>query len=88
LSVQNKTLINSIIADFINQNFMTTDHQTIKLDQFLKWVGAVSTGGEAKIMIQAGRVKVNNETETRRGRKLVTGDQVLLQGKSYSVDLN
>lgn len=67
---------------------MTTDNQTIKLDQFLKWVGAVSTGGEAKILIQAGRVKVNDETETRRGRKLVTGDQVLIQGKSYQVELD
>lgn len=67
---------------------MTTDHQTIKLDQFLKWVGAVSTGGEAKNLIQSGRVKVNQETETRRGRKLITGDQVMLQGKSYQVELN
>ncbi len=67
---------------------MTTDNQTIKLDQFLKWVGAAASGGEAKIMIQAGRVKVNEQTETRRGRKLVTGDQIMIQGRSYKVELN
>ncbi|MGC1396468.1 MAG: RNA-binding S4 domain-containing protein [Coleofasciculaceae cyanobacterium] len=67
---------------------MTTDNQTIKLDQFLKWVGAASTGGEAKIMIQSGRVKVNAQTETRRGRKLVSGDQVMIQGNIYGVELN
>jgi ribosome-associated protein len=67
---------------------MTTDNQTIKLDQFLKWVGAAATGGEAKIMIQSGRVKVNEQKETRRGRKLVTGDQVMIQGKTYGVELN
>lgn len=68
---------------------MTTDNQkTIKLDQFLKWVGAASTGGEAKLMIQDGEVKVNGETETRRARKLVEGDFVAIQGKIYAVELN
>jgi ribosome-associated protein len=49
---------------------MTTGDQTIKLDQFLKWVGAASTGGEAKMMIQGGLVKVNGTSETRRGRQI------------------
>lgn len=67
---------------------MKTSKKTIKLDQFLKWVGATQTGGEAKLVIQGGLVKVNGETETRRGRKLVTGDSVMIQGKTYRVDLN
>lgn len=67
---------------------MTTDSKTIKLDQFLKFVGVASTGGEAKLMIQDGDVKVNGETETRRGRKLVTGDSVMVQGGTYRVELN
>ena len=48
----------------------------MRLDQFMKWSGWVSTGGEAKQLIQSGVVKVNGKTETRRGRKLVQGDQV------------
>ena len=49
----------------------------MKLDQFLKWYNFVSTGGEAKIYIKAGSVKVNGEIETKRGRKLVKGDKVM-----------
>ncbi len=61
--------------------------QFIKLDQFLKWQGIVQTGGEAKFTIQNGSVAVNGELETRRGRKLVTGDRVTIDGKTYQVQL-
>ncbi len=64
---------------------MTSPIQTIKLDQFLKWVGVASTGGEAKLMIQDGDVTVNGIIETRRGRKLVAGDLVSVQGETYQV---
>ncbi|MEW6495703.1 MAG: RNA-binding S4 domain-containing protein [Cyanobacteriota bacterium] len=66
---------------------MTTNDQFIKLDQFLKWVGVAATGGEAKIMIQEGQVRVNGEIETRRSRKLVSGDSVIIQGETYRVEL-
>ncbi|UFP96173.1 RNA-binding S4 domain-containing protein [Gloeobacter morelensis] len=59
----------------------------IKLDQFLKLVGAVQTGGQAKILIQEGEVLVNGEVETRRGRKLQAGDQVTLAQMHYTVQL-
>lgn len=48
----------------------------IKLDQFLKLADCISTGGMAKALIQDGAVKVNGETELRRGRKLYNGDVV------------
>jgi ribosome-associated protein len=67
---------------------MMTGDQSIKLDQFLKWVGAASTGGEAKLMIQDGEVEVNGTTETRRARKLVEGDSVIVRGQTYKVELN
>ncbi len=46
----------------------------IKLDQFLKYQGLVSTGGEAKIFINDGKVKVGGVVEYSRGRKLKPGD--------------
>ena len=49
----------------------------MKLDQFLKWNNVVSSGGEAKILINSGQIQVNGETEKRRGRKLVKGDKVM-----------
>ena len=58
----------------------------IRLEQFLKFCGVADTGGTAKQMIQAGMVSVNGETETRRGRKLVPGDIVKAEGKTYRVE--
>ncbi|MDX2099697.1 MAG: RNA-binding S4 domain-containing protein [Leptolyngbyaceae cyanobacterium bins.59] len=66
---------------------MSAEQVIIKLDQFLKLVGAVQTGGEAKVIIQSGEVQVNDEVETRRGRKLVTGDRVVAYGQTYRVEL-
>ena len=57
----------------------------IKLDQFLKFSGITSTGGQAKLMIIDGQVKVNGMVETRRGRKLVDDDQVTVAGKTLKV---
>lgn len=52
----------------------------IKLDQFLKWANVVSTGGEAKELIQSGKVRVNNIIEKRRGLKLKKGDLINIEG--------
>ncbi len=48
----------------------------ITLGQALKASDLVGSGGEAKVLIQAGEVLVNGEVETRRGRRLVPGDVV------------
>jgi len=59
---------------------------TIKLDQFLKRMGAVMSGGEAKHLIQEGRVAVNGEVETRRGRQLHEGDRVVIENEEFLVE--
>jgi ribosome-associated protein len=48
----------------------------IALGQALKASKLVGSGGEAKVLIQGGEVRVNGEVETRRGRKLQRGDVV------------
>ncbi len=65
----------------------TSDIPTIKLDQFLKYVGCVQTGGQAKILIKYGEVEVNGIVETRRGRKLVAGDRVTVNQENFIVEL-
>ena len=60
--------------------------ETLRLDQFLKLSGIAGTGGQAKLLIQGGDVKVNGVLETRRRRKLVFGDVVEVDGKAYSLD--
>ena len=57
----------------------------IKLDSFLKFCAAVYTGGEAKLRIADGDVRVNGEVCTMRGKKLRDGDVVRLDGRSYAV---
>lgn len=58
----------------------------IKLDQFLKWTGTAESGVDAKDMILGKKVKVNGETEERRGRKLRAGDVVEAAGKVFEVE--
>ncbi len=48
----------------------------ITLGQALKAANLVGSGGEAKVLVQAGEVLVNGEVETRRGRRLKEGDVV------------
>ncbi len=54
----------------------TSNPPPITLDQFLKQSGVVGSGGQAKILIQAGEVLLNGTVETRRGKKLAPGDIV------------
>jgi len=58
----------------------------ITLGQFLKLVNAVDSGVVAKLVIQDGLVKVNDEIETRRGKKLYSGDQITFEDTTYIIE--
>ncbi|MFO7612753.1 MAG: RNA-binding S4 domain-containing protein [Clostridia bacterium] len=62
------------------------DTEYIKLDQFLKFTGVAGNGGEAKMLILAGKAAVNGATETRRGRKLRPGDSVEINSSKFTVE--
>jgi ribosome-associated protein len=64
-----------------------TAENYIKLDSFLKWRNLTESGGQAKLLIQNGEVRVNGKIETRRGRKLVNGDKVTFKGKTLTVEI-
>ncbi len=51
---------------------------TIRLDALLKFSGLAGSGGEAKMLVQSGHVRVNGGRETHRGRQLHAGDVVEL----------
>ncbi len=57
----------------------------IKLEQLLKFAGLVSTGGEAKVVILEGQVKVNGNVELARGKKVYPGDIVTYKNDSCRV---
>ena len=63
-----------------------SEKKTIRLDQLLKLRSVADSGGHAKAMVQNGKVKVNGEVDTRRGRKLVAGDVVEAGGQTLTVD--
>ena len=69
---------------------METEHvkihtEFIKLQDLLKFAGAVETGGDAKLIIQEGRVAVNGETCTMRGKKMRPGDSAVIDGETALV---
>lgn len=57
----------------------------IKLGQALKAAGLVSSGLDAKFVIQDGLVKVNGEVETQRGKKLYDGAVVEFEGEQIKI---
>lgn len=63
--------------------FIYTDF--IKLEAALKLANCVSTGGEAKAVIQDGQVKVGEEVCLMRGKKLYDGDSFRFNGKTYTI---
>ena len=64
----------------MEKNTVSITTEFIKLDSLLKLANAVGSGGEAKILIQEGEVRVNGETCTMRGKKSRPGDVVSLPG--------
>jgi ribosome-associated protein len=59
--------------------------ETLRLDDALKLAGVASTGGEAKVLIQGGAVRVNGAVETRRKRKLIEGDVVEVGDETFEI---
>ena len=58
----------------------------IKLDQFLKWLAVVDSGSEAKEIILDQKVKVNDEIEIRRGRKIYPGYRIEVFDVVYEIE--
>jgi ribosome-associated protein len=61
--------------------------ETITLNDALKLSGLAATGGQAKVLIQSGQVKVNGEVETRRKKKLKVGDVISVNGEEFVMDV-
>ncbi|MCE5220004.1 MAG: RNA-binding S4 domain-containing protein [Clostridium sp.] len=66
-------------------NKIKINTEIIKLDAFLKWAAIVSSGSEAKLYIQDGLVKVNNEICIQRGKKLKVGDIVSFEDSDFEI---
>ncbi|MDD4123373.1 MAG: S4 domain-containing protein YaaA [Bacilli bacterium] len=57
----------------------------IKLGQLLKYADVIQSGGEEKSFISTHKIFVNNIPENRRGKKIVPGDVVEINGDIIQV---
>ena len=63
------------------------NREPVELYKILKFEGLVSSGGEAKLLIGDGQVMVNGEVETRRRRKMLSGDVIEFRGENLKLEL-
>ena len=59
--------------------------ESIRLGQFLKLADLIDQGADAKPLLASGQVRVNGQVESRRGRQLVKGDVVTIDGSDARV---
>jgi len=67
------------------RDFQLDGQEFILLQSLLQVVGVCNTGGEAKMLIVDGGVTVDDEVETRRGKKIRAGQRVSCGGVSIEV---
>ena len=61
--------------------------EPVELYKILKFEGIVSSGGEAKAVIDDGQVLVNGEIETRKRKKIVSGDTIEFMNAKFKIVL-
>lgn len=62
------------------------EHDFIQLNQLLKLLNLVETGGEANQVISEGYVIVNNNKETQKRKKLYQGDVIEFDGQTIIIE--
>lgn len=69
----------------VNTKEITITTEYIELQQLLKKIDLISSGGEAKIFLSTNQVLVDGELENRRGRKLYPGMEINIFGVTYHI---
>lgn len=62
--------------------------EPVELYKILKFEGLVSSGGEAKIVIAAGQVTINDQVETQKRKKINSGDILTFKQQRYLICKN
>ena len=68
-------------------NIIEITREPVELYKLLKFESILSSGGEAKHVISEGYVLLNGEVETRKRKKIVSGDVIEFNGESYQTQL-
>ncbi|MCK5387444.1 MAG: RNA-binding S4 domain-containing protein [Gammaproteobacteria bacterium] len=59
--------------------------EPVELYKILKFEGMASSGGEAKLVIEQGQVLVNGKVETRKRKKIISGDVIEFASEKISI---
>jgi ribosome-associated protein len=65
--------------------FELQGHEFIPLNNLLKLLSLVETGGEANLCIEDGRVMVNGAVEKQKRKKLRIGDKVVFNDQEIII---
>jgi ribosome-associated protein len=68
-------------------NSISITKQPVELYKILKFEGLVTSGGEAKTVINDGQVLVNGVVETKKRKKIVAGDTIEFMGEKHEIVL-
>jgi ribosome-associated protein len=68
-------------------HIITINFEPVELFKILKFESIVGSGGEAKKRIAEGFVSVNGEVETRKSRKMMSGDTIEFEKRHYELKL-
>lgn len=69
----------------MTSEIINIEEEFIRLDNLLKFGGLATTGGQAKVLIQSGKILVNGEVCTMRGKKMRNGDVAQYENKEVIV---
>jgi len=69
------------------KEFELNGHEFIELNKLMKFMKFAGSGGEANQLIDNGEVVVNDVVETRRRKKLRSGDKVIFQNNTLIIKL-
>ncbi len=68
-------------------NKIELQKEPVELYKILKFEALVASGGEAKLVISEGLVKVNGDVETRKRKKVMSGDTIEFAGEVFCLEL-
>jgi ribosome-associated protein len=83
--LQNGELVDDEGADYFDDHPARTG--VFRLEQYMKAFNIAASGGQAKVLIQSGQVRVNGKIEKRRKRQLQAGDKIQFLGETWQVKI-
>jgi ribosome-associated protein len=69
----------------MNQTEFSLSSEYIELIKLLKLLNLVESGADAKIAVEEGSVKCNNEIEFRKRKKIRSGDVVIFNNNTIKI---